>query len=131
MNAQTRDRFDRLLEQVLDELPPHILDLLEEVPLVVDDRPAGRQLDQQGQADPLDLLGLHEGIPLTERSVQDSGVLPERIHLFREGIIDAAVDEAGRLSDRALRREIRITLLHEIGHHFGLDEDGLAELGYE
>jgi predicted Zn-dependent protease with MMP-like domain len=131
MNDLLRRRFDRLMDEVLAELPGHILDLLEEVPLVVDDRPTADQLEEQAMDDDSELLGLHDGIPLTERSVQDSGVLPERIHIFRECIIGAATDQAGRLTDEALRHEIRTTVLHEIGHHFGMNEDDLADLGYE
>ena len=82
-------------------------------------------------------VSIDAGIPLTERSVNDSGVLPEVIHLFREGIVDEAggwdedEDDDGPFGgEEAVRREIRITLLHEIGHHFGLDEDDLERLGY-
>ena len=71
------------------------------------------------------LCGLHSGTPLTERSLDQLDELPETIHLYREGIL-AHADGWDRV-----REEIRITVLHEIGHHFGLDEDDLAELGYE
>ncbi len=81
---------------------------------------------------------MHSGTPLTERSVAEGGDLPETIHLFREGIIEQAggweesEDESGRLQggEAAITEEIRITLLHEIGHHFGLGEEELEELGY-
>jgi predicted Zn-dependent protease with MMP-like domain len=83
------------------------------------------------------LCGLHSGIPLTERSVEHGG-LPEVITLFREGILEEAGgweewtdDDGTELGGRErILREIRITLLHEIGHHFGLDEDDLERLGY-
>jgi predicted Zn-dependent protease with MMP-like domain len=79
---------------------------------------------------PTDLCGLYTGIPITERSVEHSGTLPDVVTIYREGILDAARDRYGRVRGERLRREIRITLLHEIGHHHGLDEDELRELGY-
>ena len=131
MNARQRDLFDALLEQVLKTLPPRLHDLLEEAPLIVEDHPSATLRAQLGITDDDDLLcGMHSGTPLTERSVEGEDVMPEMIHLFREGIVEHAGGwEAG--GDETVRREIRITLLHEIGHHFGLDEDDLAELGYE
>ena len=127
MNAAQRDRFDALLEGVLGELPARLHDLLAEAPLIVEDRPSPRLLAELGADDDEELIcGLHSGTPLTERSVEAEGHLPETIHLFREGILE----HAGGWGE-ALLREIRITLLHEIGHHFGLEEDDLAELGYE
>ena len=127
--AAERRRFDDLLEALLDRLPPALHELLEEAPLIVDDVPEPAILEALDMADdPGGLCGLHTGVPLTERSVEGPGEL-EYIHLFRLGIIEhAGGPEAG---DRDLEREIRITLLHEIGHHFGLDEDDLAALGYD
>lgn len=141
MNAAERAEFDRLLEQVLDSLPPRIHELLDEAPLIVDDRPSPEMLEELGieQDDDDILCGLHTGTPLTERSVDQPDVLPETIHLFRDGILehaggwDRVLDDDGAWiggEDRILE-EIRITVLHEIGHHFGLDEGDLAELGYE
>ena len=138
MNAAERKRFDSLLEQVLAQLPPRLRELLAEAPLIVEDRPSA-QLQAELGMDPDDVLcGLHSGTPLTERSVELENE-PETIRLFREGILEHAggwqrvEDEDGHLvgGEEDLRREIRITLLHEIGHHFGLDEEGLAKLGYE
>ena len=127
MNAADRDRFDGLLEEVLASLPPRLHALLDEAPLIVEDRPSRALLDELGlDADEDVLCGLHSGTPLTQRSV-DADDLPETIHVFRTGI----VDHAGGWDEAALKREIRITLLHEIGHHFGLEEDDLAELGYD
>lgn len=139
MTSSERHRFDLLLEQVLEALPPRLHDLLQEAPLIVDDRPSARLLEDLGLDDDEMLCGLHSGTPLTERSVDQSADEPETIHLFREGIIDHAggwepfEDEDGTWvgGEDDVLGEIRITLLHEIGHHFGLDEDDLAELGYE
>ena len=139
MTAAERKRFDALLEKVLDSLPPRLHELLEEAPLIVEDRPSRKLMEELEIDEEDDLLcGLHSGTPLTERSVNHHD-LPETIHLFREGILEQAGgwtaqrDEEGQWigGREALMREIRITILHEIGHHFGLDEDDLAELGYE
>ena len=80
-------------------------------------------------------MGLHTGTAVTERSVQDHGVLPDQVHIFREGIAALALEDAGLDwddpgADEEIYEEVRITLLHELGHHFGLDEDRLDELGY-
>jgi predicted Zn-dependent protease with MMP-like domain len=140
MRAAERKRFDALLERVLSELPPRLHELLEEAPLIVEDRPSAQLRDELGLDEDDEIIcGLHSGTPLTERSVTDDGDLPEMIHLFREGIVEHAggwepfLEEDGTWEggEEALLREIRITLLHEIGHHFGLEEDDLAELGYE
>ncbi len=129
LGDRERTRFDRLLEAVLETLPDELHDLLEEAPLVVDDRPEPALLAELGlEDDPESLCGLHSGLPLTERSVEQPWT-GEVIHLFRAGIRSEA--GGAEASDADLVREIRITLLHEIGHHFGLDEDDLAALGYE
>lgn len=129
MTREERDRFDHLLEEVLDALPPKIRSLLDEVPVIVEDVPSPEVLEDLGMlpenAD--ELCGLHTGTGATERSVDDAE-MPSNIMLFREGI----VAEAGgwNSGDEAVQQEIRITLLHEVGHEFGLDEDNLDELGY-
>lgn len=140
MLPKARRKFDALLEEIIESLPPRVQALLEETPVLVDDRPSRALLAELG-LDPRDegLCGLHSGTPLTERSVSHGHDLPETIHLFREGIIDQAggwtpwQDDEGQQwgGEEEVRRQIRITLLHEIGHHFGLDEADLAALGYE
>ncbi len=139
MSPAQRARFDELLDRVLASLPAPLHRLLEEAPLIVEDRPSPRLLAELGIEDqPDSLCGLHSGTPLTHRSVEDAE-LPETIHLFRQAIVDEAgggkrvQDADGTWSggEDAIAREIRITLLHEIGHHFGLEEEDLEELGYE
>jgi predicted Zn-dependent protease with MMP-like domain len=140
VTSAERRRFDALLEQVLAGLPDRLHRLLEEAPLIVEDRPSATLLAELGLDPDEDIIcGLHSGTPLTERSVVEETDLPEMIHLFREGIVEHAGgweryrDEDGQWcgGEEALLREIRITVLHEIGHHFGLEEDDLAQLGYE
>lgn len=119
---------------MIDSLPAHIAQLFDEVPVIVQDRPSPDQLrdlgiDPADEDEVLSLCGLHSGISNTDRSV-DATQMPSDIHLFREGILELVggwdVPEARKL----LEEEIRITLLHEIGHQFGLDEDDLDRLGY-
>jgi predicted Zn-dependent protease with MMP-like domain len=106
--------FDDVVRAALDSLPPHIAGALRNVAVVVEDENPG---------DP-DLYGLFEGIPLTEGG-PGAGDLPNRIAIYRRPL------EADFADVNDLREEIRITVLHELGHYFGLDEDRLAELGYE
>ncbi len=129
LTSRQRKRFDTLLESVLAELPDEIHELLETVPLVVDDYPPRWMLDEVGVDDPHDLCGLYSGIPLSQRSVMSDATMPETISIFRAGILSLA--QATARGDDELRRQIRITVLHEIGHHFGMSEEDLAELGYD
>src|SRR3990172_7156805 len=87
MDPIERQRFDDLLEDVLAALPPRIRALLDEAPLIVDDRPSEKVMKEFGVEKADELCGLHSGVPLTQRSVNDAPDLPETIHLFREGII--------------------------------------------
>ena len=128
MDAALRQRFDNLLEEVLGKLPEFLQEKLEEVPLVVEDTATAEHTRRTGLGPREILCGLYTGIPLTDRSVMHSGTLPDKIYIFRDGVIYAAGGPG--TSDRRLKRQIRITLLHEIGHHFGLDEQDLRELGY-
>ena len=106
--------FDDHVRAPLDSLPPEIARALRNVAVIVED---------ENRDDP-DLFGLYEGVPLPERG-DDAGALPDRIAIYRLPLEDEFPDPED------LRREIRITVLHELGHYFGLDEDRLTELGYE
>lgn len=131
MTDRQRERFDAIFEDVIDALPPHVRERLEEVPVVVEDRPSRELLRSMDLPEDELLCGLHTGVALTERSVEHSGVLPDEIRLFREGIVDLAGGWRQPHAEQEIYEEIRITLLHEIGHHFGLDEDDLEDLGYD
>jgi len=130
MREADRKPFDAALEQVLTELPEELKRLLDEVPLIVDDR-ASRSILAKARIRKAEFLcGLYTGIPLTRRSVHHSGNLPDVIRLFRMGIITVARADKGRPFEPALKEQIRRTLLHEIGHHFGLGEEDLRKYGY-
>ena len=137
MTRSERERFDRLVEEVLASLPEGVHALIEEVPLVLEDRPSRQLLRELGIEDDDEILcGLHTGVPLTDRSVERPDA-SDVVQIFREGVVDMAggweedEDDEGPFGgvDR-IREEIRITILHELGHHFGLDEDDLDRLGY-
>ncbi len=130
MTEADREQFDAALEQVLPELPGGLKRLLDEVPLIVDDRPSRSILAKVRIPRAEILCGLYTGIPLTRRSVHHSGNLPDVIRLFRVGIIAATRAEKRRPFEPALKEQIRRTLLHEIGHHFGLGEEDLRKYGY-
>lgn len=135
LDEKTRRRFDTILEEVLDQLPQWVRDLIDEVPLHVEDYPSDEMLHRMHILHREQLCGLYTGIPLTERSVDQSGTMPDVVTIYREGVLNAAANAHGANSfatatDNRLRREIRITLLHELGHHHGLNEDDLSELGY-
>ena len=130
MNQQTRDRFDRQLEQVLANMPPLVHELLERIPLHVEDYPSRDVLDQKGIEAPEDLCGLFTGVALPDKSIEHSGMLPDVVTIYRLGIMEAARDRRGRLSAVDLRKEIRITLLHELAHFHGLNEEQIEDLGY-
>jgi predicted Zn-dependent protease with MMP-like domain len=106
--------FDDVVRSALDSLPADLGAALRNVAVVVED---------ENPEDP-DLYGLFEGVPLTEGG-PGPGELPSRIAIYRRPL-EADFDDV-----EELREEIRITVLHELGHYFGLDEDRLAELGYE
>lgn len=122
-----RKKFDALVQsiarQVIDELPADLRENAERLIFVVEDK--YRSARGRSDSDEDDLLGLYEGIPLTERSVSDTFTGPERITIFRAPLIEMCH------SLRELREEIRVTIIHEMGHYFGFDEDDLEERGLE
>jgi predicted Zn-dependent protease with MMP-like domain len=114
-----RLRFERLVNQVFRGLPDRIHDELDNVEIVVEDEPRSRHLD--GASD--ELFGLYLGTPLSERGGWYTLTVPDVITLFR-GPLERAFPNSGEL-----KSQVRITLLHEIAHHLGIDEEDVAELG--
>ena len=110
------DAFERLVADELDELPEPFLVGLENVAIVVEDRPP--------EDGPQNLLGLYHGVPMTERVAGMPGFLPDLITVYREPHLRVCDSEA------ELRRQVRYTLIHEIGHFMGMSEGRLHELGY-
>jgi predicted Zn-dependent protease with MMP-like domain len=112
----SRDDFEVLVGQALDDIPPELARRMDNVAVFVEDEPP--------DGDP-DLLGWYEGTPLTERDSSYAGVLPDRIVIFRGPILRFCVD-ADEVVD-----EVHVTVVHEIAHHFGIDDERLHELGYD
>ena len=109
------EAFEAIVVDELDLLPDDMIDGLDNVVFVVEDRPEDGSLD---------LLGLYDGYALTERDRYGMGEMPDRIILYREPLLAIVEDE------RELRDEIHITLVHEIAHFYGIDDDRLHELGW-
>jgi predicted Zn-dependent protease with MMP-like domain len=107
--------FDALVDRALDGIPDEIAALVRNVAVLVEDEPPD---------DDPDLLGLYDGIALTERWGDPSMQLPDRIFIFRNPLLDMCD------SEEELETEVRITVVHEIAHHFGIDDDRLHDLGY-
>lgn len=118
-----RARFERLVEDAFEELPEGILGYVDNAVFLVEDWPDRETLDSLGIRERDGLLGLYQGHPLDERSIEWSGMLPDRIVLYQRPIERHAAWERLPVAD-----VIRDTLIHEVGHHFGLDDDELAEL---
>ena len=134
MDDAARNEFDALVERQVAGLPYTVQLLLEETPLVVEDHPSDALLQELGLSseESDELCGVYCGLGMLERSVEDSFTEPETITIFRRGIrllAESQVDDDHALEELLLK-EIRITILHEIGHHFGLDEDDLEAIGY-
>ncbi|CAI9386309.1 metallopeptidase family protein [Microbacterium sp. T2.11-28] len=109
------DAFEALVAAELDRLPGEMVDGLDNVVFVVEDRPEDGSLD---------LFGLYDGLALTERDRYGSGELPDRIIVYRQPHLDACDDVVG------LRDEVHTTLVHEIAHFYGIDDERLHELGW-
>ena len=131
MKPELRKFFDRHLEQVLAQLPAQARKLLDEVPLYVEDYPSREVMREMGVRRRDELCGLYTGIPLIDRSVEQSPTLSDVVQIYREGILSLATDENGHIDEPELREQIRVTILHELGHYHGLDEDDLEKLGYD
>jgi predicted Zn-dependent protease with MMP-like domain len=109
------ERFEELVADALDEIPDDLWRLMDNVAVIVRDGMEGSSL-----------LGLYDGIPLTERDASYDGmVLPDRISIFRRPILALCADEA------EVVEQVRITVIHEVAHHFGIDDDRLTELGWD
>ena len=122
MTSISREQFQNLVLQALSDLPEDVRHSLQNVDVVVDDVASMSQIVGTGIENAMNLLGLYEGIPLTERYGYDM-VLPDKVTLFQKPI-ESICDTQEQIAE-----EISKTLIHEIAHHFGLDDDHLDRLG--
>jgi predicted Zn-dependent protease with MMP-like domain len=120
----SKAQFARFVEEAAEELPPQFAELVEEVPIEIHDAPTPELLAEVGVPKGSTLRGLYRGRPRPRRHIEDSGAMPDVILIFQNTIEAVCADE------EQLKRQVRTTVLHEIGHHFGLDEDDLERLGY-
>jgi len=108
-------RFEQLVDRALELIPAELASLVQNCVLVIEPRAPGPNDD---------LLGVYDGIPLSERDSWYAGVLPDRIVIYRDAILDLCVNDA------EVVEQVRITVWHEVAHYFGIDDDRLDELGY-
>lgn len=113
------EEFEALVEQALAGLPEEWADLLDNVAVMVEDEPDPEDLEAMGMDPGEDLLGLYQGVPLDERNTFYMGALPDRVILYRGPILRTCENR------RDVIREIRDTLVHELGHHFGMEEEDM------
>ncbi|MCC7474644.1 MAG: metallopeptidase family protein [Pirellulales bacterium] len=130
MDDQDRQFFDEQIEAVLALLPTQVRDFMNEVPLIVEDYPSPQVMRQMRIRHPAHLYGLYTGIPRTKRSVEQSGVPNDVVTIYRLGLLTKARKRGGGYDAARLYEQIRRTILHEYGHHVGLTEQDLRDLGY-
>lgn len=121
----TTARFESLVRQAVETLPEPFQGRLADVAIDVEPQPDSATLRALDLDDPGQLLGLYQGTPLTERTIEHDGRLPDRIVIYQRN-----VERICRTRHQIIE-QVRRTVLHEIGHHFGLDEDALDALGYD
>jgi predicted Zn-dependent protease with MMP-like domain len=110
----SREDFEDLVGQALDQIPDELARLMDNVVVLVEDQPPPGQR----------LLGLYHGVPLTERGQYYAGMLPDRITIYRMPILRMCSSEAQAVE------QVRVTVVHEVAHHFGISDERLDELGY-
>lgn len=115
-------KFEELVFRAMERLPERFKERLENVDVVIQDRPTREQREEAGITGDYDLLGLYEGVPLTERTSGYNMVLPDKITIFRRPL------ESLGLSAAELEIEVQDTVRHELAHHFGISDERLDEL---
>lgn len=125
MVGVSRPRFEELVSEALDSIPDGLWEMIDNLGVTVEEWPTRSQLEQSGIGAGHLLLGLYEGVPLTERTHYYGMVPPDKITIFRGPILRVCPpgDEA------AIRAQVRRTVLHEVAHHFGISDERLHEIG--
>ena len=121
----TVNEFKRIARDAISSIPDEFQPYVKDIVIVVEPHASDALLDSLGVPEDEDIYGLYEGVSLLEHNASDAPQLPPRIILYYEPLIE------GCESEEQMIHEIQTTVLHEIGHHFGLDEERLTELGYD
>jgi len=120
-----RKAFETLVHEALQDLPVLFRDKLKNVAIIVEDYPSEQLLERMEVPEDETLFGLYEGVPLTQRGYFDAPLYPDRVLIFQGPIEDAC------RSPEEIKNEVRITVMHELAHFFGFDDDELEEAGYD
>jgi predicted Zn-dependent protease with MMP-like domain len=122
MREMTKDRFTRLVEETLRDIPHQFREAMKNVAVVVEDEPSAELLEEMEMEPDDTLFGLYHGIPLTERDSRYGNTLPDRISIYQRPIEEACEDEED------IRQCVAETVIHEFGHYFGLSEEEIEEI---
>ncbi|MBI3597145.1 MAG: metallopeptidase family protein [Nitrospirae bacterium] len=120
-----RKSFEKLVQEALDRIPSEFQSAMKNVAVVIQDRPGPEAEEGADEEEEGGLYGLYQGIPLPDRTADDSGATPDIIFLYQKPL------EENFPNRKDLIREIEITVVHEIAHYFGFDEDALERYGYD
>jgi predicted Zn-dependent protease with MMP-like domain len=120
-----RKRFEALVLRALETIPDPIRARMDNVDVVIEDRPTAAQRAELEMEPDEEIFGLYEGTPLIERGITADPLMPDKITIFQRPLEEACE------TDEEITEEVRRTIVHEVAHHFGFDEDRLAELGYD
>jgi len=121
MNKMTREEFEKLVNEGISSIPEKFLKRLENIDIVIEERPTNDQLKKVNIQNPFCLFGLYEGIPKTKRGSSYGMVLPDKITIFKEAI------ERSARNDEEIKEIVKNTVWHEIAHHFGMNEKEVRE----
>lgn len=130
VSDEERVRFDEILEALIPTLPPRVRQVVEEVPIIVENAPDAATMQKVKVKRRDGLLGLYHGVSIDRRSLNDIPRLGDVVYLYRLGLLSVARRRNGLIDESRLREEMRRTILHEIGHYHGMDEEELEDLGY-
>jgi predicted Zn-dependent protease with MMP-like domain len=119
-----RKTFEDLINESIAELPEEFRSKLQNIAIIVEDYPSQELMDRMELSDDDTLFGLYEGVPLTERGFFEEPLYPDRILIFQRSIEDECD------SPEEIKEELKTTIVHEIAHFFGMDDDYLEEIGY-
>lgn len=122
MREVTKERFNKLVEEALNDIPSQFREAIKNVAVVVEDEPSAELLEEMDMEPGDTLFGLYHGTPLTERSSTYGNVLPDRISIYQLPIEEACED------DEDIRQCVAETVIHEFGHYFGLSEEEIEEI---